>query len=278
MKSMTMFAVVALAFVSTAAMAQQPANDDCADCVAVTVGSVTAGTTYGAAYESPDPGTCGTTITAPGVWYKVEGTGNTMTASTCNDSNPATGSTNYDTKINVYCLDCAAPKCVDGNDDGGGCSGFSSWVSWPSQAGAEYKILVQGFAGDTGDFNLAILDNGAPATALVECIADADADSDGVPDTADLCPNTVIPEGIPKGGNPLGVNRWALYTPGDGDFDTTAPNGRGRGPQMSFSIEDTAGCSCEQILSELGIAGQGHEFFGCSISVMQTWIDQITGP
>jgi hypothetical protein len=68
----------------------------------------------------------------------------------------------------------------------------------------------------------------------------------------------------------LGVNRWALVD-GDGIFDTTPPKGKGNGPNLSFTIEDTAGCSCEQIIAAQGL-GKGHTKFGCSISAMQDWI------
>jgi len=102
------------------------------------------------------------------------------------------------------------------------------------------------------------------------CIAKpTDSDDDGVPDPDDLCPDTSIPESVPT--KMLGTNRWAL-TDGDGDFDTTAP--KGKGPQLSFTIQDTAGCSCEQIIENLGL-GEGHSKFGCSISAMQDWIEEV---
>ena len=97
-----------------------------------------------------------------------------------------------------------------------------------------------------------------------------DADNDGVLDQDDACPNTVIPESVST--IRLGVNRFALTAAGDGfTFDTTAPPGKGQGPQKTFTIEDTAGCSCEQIIEQLGL-GEGHTKFGCSISAMEDWI------
>ncbi|MGD2114690.1 MAG: hypothetical protein PVG07_06550, partial [Acidobacteriota bacterium] len=71
----------------------------------------------------------------------------------------------------------------------------------------------------------------------------------------------------------LGVNHFALVD-GDGLFDTTPPPGGGKGPQASFTIEDTAGCSCEQIIAAQGL-GQGHEKFGCSLSAMRDWVDLV---
>jgi hypothetical protein len=99
----------------------------------------------------------------------------------------------------------------------------------------------------------------------------ADSDFDGVPNSEDMCPGTTIPEGVPT--QRLGTNRWALVDE-DGIFDTKPPNGKGNGLDRSFTIEDTAGCSCEQIIDELHL-GSGHTKFGCSIGAMETWIDQV---
>lgn len=262
MKKRNALTLVSAMFFSCSLLLAQPGNDDCSAATAVAVPSLTAGSTFAATAEDPDPGFCGTSINAPGVWYSVTGTGNTMTASTCNDAG-------YDTKISAYCQGCDTPTCVTGNDD---FCGPRSEISWPSQAGAEYLILVHGFGGQSGDFELAMSDDGVPASDAVECVP-PDSDGDGVPDISDACPNTVIPEAsVPKGGpDNLGRNRFALVD-GDGTFDTNAP--RGRGPRRSFTIEDTAGCSCEQIIDELG-AGMGHSFFGCSISLMEEWIASL---
>lgn len=99
----------------------------------------------------------------------------------------------------------------------------------------------------------------------LECV-EPDTDGDGVLDVDDVCPDTVIPEGVPT--VRLGTNRFALVD-GDGDFDTKSPNGKG--PDLSFTIEDTAGCSCEQIIAAQGL-GNGHSKFGCSISAMEDWV------
>ncbi|NND47427.1 MAG: hypothetical protein HKN55_07150 [Woeseiaceae bacterium] len=92
-----------------------------------------------------------------------------------------------------------------------------------------------------------------------------DTDQDGVTDDADVCADTVIPEGVPT--VRLGENRWALVD-GDFEFDTTAPNGNG--PGRSYSTTDTGGCSCEQIIAAQGL-GEGHSKFGCSIGAMDGW-------
>lgn len=72
-----------------------------------------------------------------------------------------------------------------------------------------------------------------------------DADQDGVLDEVDVCLDTLIPESVPT--RRLGVNRWALVDE-DEWFDTTPPPGGGGGPDFEFTILDTGGCSCEQII------------------------------
>ncbi len=97
-----------------------------------------------------------------------------------------------------------------------------------------------------------------------------DTDDDDIPDIDDACP-----ESIPDAGNValrrLGTNRWADLN-ADGVFETTAP--KGKGPGLSFTLDDTAGCTCADII-EAHALGNGHRYFGCSISAMEDWIDQL---
>ncbi len=101
---------------------------------------------------------------------------------------------------------------------------------------------------------------------------DTDADDDGVLDYDDYCPGTVIPEeGVPT--VRLNPNHWALID-GDSVFDTPVKR-NGKSPNRSYIIEDTAGCSCEQIIAAQGLGG-GHSKHGCSISAMDDWIELVT--
>ena len=99
-----------------------------------------------------------------------------------------------------------------------------------------------------------------------------DEDNDGVFDELDNCSETVIPESVPTTGQ-LNPNHWAL-TNGDSEFDTVV-KGKGKGPKRSYSIFDTAGCSCEQIIEAQGL-GNGHSKHGCSIGVMDNWVELVT--
>ncbi len=98
-----------------------------------------------------------------------------------------------------------------------------------------------------------------------------DSDDDGVPDAEDACPDSMtdVDAGVPS--VRLGTNRWA-DTDDDGVFETKAP--KGNGPQLSFDLEDTAGCYCADIIAAMEL-GAGHTKFGCSISAMQDWIGQL---
>jgi len=122
-------------------------NDLCANAVTVSCGSSTAGTTIGAFFDAV--GTCGTTNTAPGVWYKFVGTGDFVTASTCNAAT-------FDTKISVFSGSCTALNCIGGVDDSPGCAGFTTQFSWSTVPGVDYFILVHGFGSATGNFTLSI--------------------------------------------------------------------------------------------------------------------------
>lgn len=136
-------------------------NDLCEDAIPVAVPSLTPGTTESATIDTNAP-LCVTSVTSPGVWYTVTGTGNRMTASLCN------GVATYDTKLSVYCGDCPdGLTCVVGIDD---FCGLQSEVSWCSQQTAVYYVLVHGFGGQAGPFELEIFDDGTPCTATVACL------------------------------------------------------------------------------------------------------------
>ncbi len=115
--------------------------------------------------------TCGTTSPGHGVWYVVAGTGNTMTASTCNPGS------DFDTKIQVFC-DCMDLVCVGGNDDAvgappecalNGLNRFSK-VSWCSDPAQLYYIHVGGFSTAVGNFQLTVTDDATPCSPPVSCV------------------------------------------------------------------------------------------------------------
>ena len=134
---------------------------------------------------------------------------------------------------------------------------------------------VRGFAHSRGNADAPAAYDLVAGTALRSADHDGmalflmpDSDEDGVLDDADLCGGTVIPEGV--AGADLKPWHWALVDAG-GTFDTRAA---GKGPGVSFTIEDTAGCSCTQILAAMGF-GAGQEKHGCSTGTMQDWVALI---
>lgn len=130
-------------------------NDFCVNALWATVQKtendydvLTIGSTKNATFDGVD--TCVVENQSPGVWYRVEGTGTGMVASTCHPV------TDFDTKISVFRGVCDDLECVAGNDDGPGCSSAGSQVSWLSTPGDIYYILVHGWGSLVGTFALSI--------------------------------------------------------------------------------------------------------------------------
>jgi hypothetical protein len=105
------------------------------------------------------------------------------------------------------------------------------------------------------------LDDDGVGDACDDC---TDVDGDGVCIEEDVCAGTV-PD-VPL----VALGTWRWIWPGEGEVFITKSS-RGRGPKRAYSIVDTAGCSCAQIIEaqELGL---GHSKFGCSISAMDDWV------
>ncbi len=146
-----------------------PANDTCL--TATDLLSLPASNTFDNSLATDDIAVpCGV-ASGPfkNVWFKVMGTGNTMTATTCN-----AGTIVSDTKISVFCGDCGSLTCVDGNDDDCASGGpiFASTVSWCSQIGATYFITVGNFSASTtsGVIKLDVFESGGPCVADVQCL------------------------------------------------------------------------------------------------------------
>ena len=126
-----------------------PANDLICNATTLSCGSLVAGTTVGSTNSGTgEGGSCGTAQTTGGVWYKVVGTGDLMTASLC--------LTTWDSKLSIFEGTCTVPVCVGGIDDGGpSCAGTSASYQWLSTVGTTYWILVHGFS-TTSSFTLTL--------------------------------------------------------------------------------------------------------------------------
>jgi hypothetical protein len=119
-------------------------NDVCVGAIPLACGDTLSGSTIAATPDGAPE--CGTSVSAAGVWYRFTGDGDQTTLSTCS-------SVSYDSKINVYAGTCDEPVCVTGNDDTPG-AGTCSTVSFDTEAGTTYHVLVQGYNGAIGTFDL----------------------------------------------------------------------------------------------------------------------------
>jgi hypothetical protein len=123
----------------------QPANNACANAIAVTEGAVN-GTTVGATNDGT--GGCGASATSPDVWYRwIAPANGTLTASTC-------GGASWDTVLGIW-SDCPASgggeiACVDD------ACGLQTSVQAIVTSGTAYLIRVAGYNGATGAFTLTI--------------------------------------------------------------------------------------------------------------------------
>jgi hypothetical protein len=48
----------------------------------------------------------------------------------------------------------------------------------------------------------------------------------------------------------------------------------GRGSERRYTVADTGGCSCTQIVAAQGL-GAGQTQYGCSIGTMDTWVARV---
>ncbi len=96
-----------------------------------------------------EPATCVITISAPGIWYSIDGIDTDITLDLC--------SAPFDSKINVYEDTGSGLTCIFGEDDDfTNCGGNDPHVTFASELGKTYLIYVQGFDGQTGSFTLNI--------------------------------------------------------------------------------------------------------------------------
>lgn len=210
------FAFATFMFVGVAAFAQ-PANDDCSNAITLTCGQTVSGTTT----ASTDDGVvdCGATYDGgQGVWYHFAGNDNLVTLTTCDQAD-------FDTKISVFSGACGSLSCVDGNDDDFSCFGNTSTISFIATSGTDYYILVHGFLGATGNFDL-----------TVSCIA---------PPSNDDCANAIpVSCGEVVSGYTLAASADASLTSCSDDL-STAPGvwysfvGNGNGVTFSLCSSNT---------------------------------------
>ncbi|MTE27768.1 T9SS type A sorting domain-containing protein [Winogradskyella ouciana] len=139
---------------------QAPDNDLCDNAEPIDCGDTVSGTNVGATNGDGVAGDgCGSGASSVGVWYSFNGTGDTVTASTCNST------TDFDTEITVYTGACGDLTCEGNNDDDGECAtefpvggpNLTSTFTWESEIGTTYYIYISGFDSDAiGNFDLSL--------------------------------------------------------------------------------------------------------------------------
>jgi hypothetical protein len=192
--------------------------DTCDGARDISCGTSEIGDTLSATPDNAVAPDCDTPTSAPGVWYKWEDTSGlpaNVVLTTCS------ALTDYDTKISVYTGDCAAPPltCVAGNDDDPACPDFQSTVEFESDGSSTYYILVHGFGGQVGNFELSMSCTLIPPDndMIVNAI---DLDEVGCPFTDE---DVVMPAATTENGTPTdcditgAAGVWYKFTPeGDG--------------------------------------------------------------
>ena len=126
-----------------------PANDICNEGVPLVLdGSSVFGSTELAINDNVPP--CELASEGSGVWYRVEGTGKGILASTCSDNN-----FEFDSQLSIYSGSCEDLTCVAFNDDTPreDCPfGHHSSVAWFGEEGVVYHIKVHGYSLSRGEF------------------------------------------------------------------------------------------------------------------------------
>ncbi len=140
--------------------AVSPANATCASATPVADGDVVAGTTECGTLESA-LGFCGTSITAPGVWYVLSGDGGAYNVDICDAS--------HDSKMTIFSGTCGALVCETGEDDD---CGNDADIQFSTVAGTDYFILVHGFGTNEGTFDLTVVE--IPSGCTDPCFAEFD--------------------------------------------------------------------------------------------------------
>ncbi|CAB9506303.1 PKD [Seminavis robusta] len=126
----------------------RPENDACEDATPLELGDNVEGSTQFAGTDMVDIESCGTSQfgndTAPGLWYTVVGEGFAVQASV---------NAQYDFQMTVFSGDCDALECVDGTEGNEG-DFFNGGLIWTAEEGVTYTVLVHGYNGGVGSFDL----------------------------------------------------------------------------------------------------------------------------
>lgn len=234
-------------------------NDLCSGAIALNCDDTVTGDTSLGSVTIDAQGDCGSVDNdAPNLWYSYTGSGSpeNVTLSTCNQAT-------YDTSLAVFTGACGALVCYANNDDGSGCAGFTSELTFLSDGTTTYYIMVEGFsATSVGVFDLSVTCEAAatpPANDLcvdaVELIVDAAATNG---DNTDATTSIVNPSCDEFGTIADVWYRFTASASGDASIITTV----GSSDQANVAVWD--GCDLTTA-TELGCSdGNGGEILDIS--------------
>lgn len=132
-----------------------PPNDLCSQAIPISCGQVITASTENStakdALTGLDGRICSGTGATTGIWYLLQGDGNTVTLKTSGKA------TDYDASIHVFAGPCDDLECVGGNDDGSSIfANTGSDLIFVAESNTAYFIYVSGKRGETGTFELSI--------------------------------------------------------------------------------------------------------------------------
>jgi Ca2+-binding RTX toxin-like protein len=169
--------VAAAAFLIAAAPAlAAPANDNFADAQVANTGDTnpTSGSNVDATKEAGEPDHAGDAGGAS-VWYRwTAPSSGAATVDTCDST--------FDSLLAVYTGDSVSGLVEAGRSDDDCAFGNGGFVEFDAQAGQVYRIAVDGFEGETGNFDIYVVPPEPPPAA---CADGEDNDGDGKVDAAD---------------------------------------------------------------------------------------------
>ncbi len=170
-----------------------PDNDICMDAFVINCDDTLSGDTSDGNTDTNGDG-------SPDEWFRFTGSGGIpqwVTVSTCDQAA-------YDTILTVY--DSCGGSIIAQNDDGPGCAGFTSELSFLSDGTSTYYIAVDGFGGASGAFDLSITCLNPPPNDMI--VNSIDVDEIGFPytDPAVAMPAATLEDGNPSGCNIDGAN------------------------------------------------------------------------
>jgi hypothetical protein len=164
---------------SVSDLLQSTENNFCPQALSLTPGQQISGNTSEASIGHFNGDFCGSTIDNAGVWYSIEGAGESIQITGCSSGD------DYHFSVSVFEGSCSNLTCVTGETFPTTCYGFGpegtpnrrlqpvdplQSLNWFAETGVSYKIYVHGqspsfsFEGGTGSFEL--ITNSLPATNL----------------------------------------------------------------------------------------------------------------